>query len=529
MAVDTEALKSKAIATLKGFSFSQLVIIGLLSVLGITGAVFFMKWVSTPSYGVLLSGLEAKDAAAVTAKLQSDGVAYKLESGGTTVLVPQASLDKERIAVAAAGLPAGATQDGWAAFDKQGLTSSSFQQQVAYQRALEATLASSLQDIAGVSSAQVHLALPEKRLFSENQDPARASVLVQTKGTLSDSTVDAMTHLVSSAVAGLDPKDVSITDGSGTLLTGDGTSTGKTDAARRGYEDALSAQVTSMFDTLLGPGHAVVRVNAELDTSSTTIDSQVYDPTKTATLSQSATKEQYNPSPAASAGATNGGTISTTTATGSTPTVGSSSSSTANGYVKTDGSSTNAVSQTTTHAVLAPGGIKRLTVTVAVDRNAKNAPPVADLQAMVSSAVGLNTTRGDTLSVTTPAFLQTDPKAAKTAAAAAKAGPLDMVQAYGPKALGTLLLLFVGFGFLRTLKKGMSVEVPADQVRAAVEAGKRSSGSAALSGSANRGALPAGSIPAPRGNADLLATLDENPDEVAGMLRGWMANVGGEQ
>ena len=85
MAVDTEALKNKAVATLKGFSVSQLVIISLLSVLGITGAVFFMKWVSTPSYGVLLSGLDPKDAASVTAKLQSDGVAYKLASGGTTV------------------------------------------------------------------------------------------------------------------------------------------------------------------------------------------------------------------------------------------------------------------------------------------------------------------------------------------------------------------------------------------------------------------------------------------------------------
>jgi flagellar M-ring protein FliF len=390
MAVDTEALKNKAIATLKGFSLSQLVIIGLLSVLGLTGAVFFMKWVSTPSYGVLLSGLDPKDAASVTAKLQSDGVSYKLASGGTTVLVPQASLDKERISVAAAGLPAGATQDGWAAFDKQGLTSSSFQQQVAYQRALEATLSSSLQDISGISSATVHLALPEKRLFSEAQDTARASVLVQTKGTLSDSTVDAITHLVSSAVAGLSPKDVSITDGSGTLLTGDGTATGKSDTARRGYEDALSAQVTSMFDTLLGPGHAVVRVNAELDASNTTVDSEVYDPTKSATLTQSASSETYNPNPSASAKPAAGGVVTTTNPG---VTTGSTSTNSSNGYVKTDASSTHGVTKVVTHSDIAPGTVKRLTVTVAVDKNAKNAPPTADIQAMVASAVGLNPVR----------------------------------------------------------------------------------------------------------------------------------------
>jgi flagellar M-ring protein FliF len=178
MPVDADALKARALGAARAFSPSQLVIAGLLTIVGLTGAVFFLRWVSAPTYGVLLAGLDAKDASAVTAKLSADGVAYKLEGGGTTVLVPQSVLDKERIAVAAAGLPAGTTQDGWAAFDKQGLTSSSFQQQVAYQRALEATLAGSLQGIEGVRSAEVHLALPERRLFSAEQDPARASVLV---------------------------------------------------------------------------------------------------------------------------------------------------------------------------------------------------------------------------------------------------------------------------------------------------------------------------------------------------------------
>lgn len=517
MALDTEALKNRAVSTLKGFSPSQLVIIGLLSVLGLTGAVFFLKWVSTPSYGVLLAGLDPKDAAAVTAKLSADGVPYKLESGGTTVLVPQSSMDAERIAVAAAGLPAGSTQDGWAAFDKQGLTSSSFQQQVAYQRALEATLAGSLQDIEGVRTAQVHLALPEKRLFSEDQDPARASVLVQTTGSLSDSTVDAMTHLVSSAVPSLSPKDVSITDGSGTLLTGDGASGGKTDAARRSYEDALSAQVTSMFDTLLGPGHAVVRVNAEMDTSNTTIDREVYDPKASAVLTQSQSSEIYNPAPGAP---TTGGAITSATPTGAIPGT-TTSTTTSNGYSKTDSSTTTGVSRVVSHEVVAPGGVKRLTVAVAVDSNAKNAPSSADIQAMVSGAVGLDTLRGDVISVTTPAFLITEEKAA-AATGAAKAGPLDMVKSYGPKALGSLLLLFVGFGFLRTLKRGTSSEIPAHQLTAAVEAGKRG----AL-GSRAPAALPAGSIPAQRGSGDaLLGTLDDNPDEIAGMLRGWLTNVG---
>ncbi len=509
--MNADALKARALGVARAFSPSQLVIAGLLAVLGLTGAVFFLKWVSAPTYGVLLAGLDAKDAAAVTAKLTADGVTYKLDGGGTTVLVPQSVLDKERISVAAAGLPAGTTQDGWAAFDKQGLTSSSFQQQVAYQRALEATLAESLQGIEGVRSAQVHLALPERRLFSAEQSTARASVLVQTSGTLNQDAVESMTHLVASAVPSLAAKDVSITDGSGTLLTGDATSVGKSDSARRTYEDALAAQVTSMFDTLLGPGHAVVRVNAEMDTSNTTIDSQTYDPKSSVVLSQTSSTETYGPT---ASGTPTAGPLTTTNAAGQ---VATTTTTKTDGYAKSDVSTTNGVSVTTSHKVLSPGGVKRLTVAVAVDKNAKNAPPTADISSMVANSVGLDPSRGDTIAVTTPAFLMTEAKADKPAGTTG-GGPVGMVTDYGPKALGALLLLLVGVGFLRTVKNGTSSEVSGAQLTAAVEASRR-------------GALPAGrgsgALPTQRTSSeDLLGVIDERPDEVTGLLRGWLENTG---
>ena len=515
MALDVNVVRDRATRALKGFSPAQLVIIGLLSALGITGFVFFMKWVSAPSYGVLLAGLDPKDAAAVTAKLQSDGVSYKLSSGGTTVLVPQGSLDKERLSIAAAGLPAGSTSNSWAAFDKQGLTSSSFQQQVAYQRALESTLADSLQQIDGVRSAQVHLALSQQRLFTQDQQPARASVLIQTDGTPSSDTVDAMTHLIASAVPELDPKDVSITDGNGTLLTGGSDAGGsKLNQARSSYEDSLSAQVTSMFDTLLGPGHAVVRVNAEMDTSSTTIDSQVYDPKKTVPLTSSTSTEKYGPGTNPST--TTSGVVGASQ-TGSTSTTGSSSS---NGYTKTDTQTTNGVSVQTSHSVVAPGGVKRLTVAVAVDSHAKNVPTVSEIQSMVSNAVGLNPSRGDTISVATPAFATTTTSSKK--AAAASASPVQVVTSHVPQVVGGVVLLLVGLGLLRSVRRGSATDVPLEQVTAAVEARRRAELGA---GTAPLG-LPAGSVPLPRSEGDPTAALDGSPDEVAGLLRGWLASTG---
>ncbi|MCW2666681.1 MAG: flagellar M-ring protein FliF, partial [Frankiales bacterium] len=494
------------------------VIIGLLAVVAVVGGMRFMKWVTAPSYGVRLAGMAAKDAAAVTAKLDTDGVTYKLEGGGSTVLVPNEVLDTQRLAVAAAGLPAGKTDAGWAAFDKGGLTSSSFQQHVAYQRAMEATLASSVEGIDGVRSAEVHLALPEKKLFTEQKEAARASVLVESTGALDDEAVDAMTHLVASAVPGLAPADVSITDSSGRLITGNGATTGATRAAkeRQAYEDTLSTRVTTMFDTLLGPGRAVVRVNAEMDTANRTIDRETFDKDRAVVGSSAESKETYATAPVPDPA----GTLTQAPDNAATA---------ANDYNKTQTTVTNLVSREVEHEEVAAGGVKRLTVAVAVEPNGTPAaPPAAEMQRLVAAAVGLDPARGDSIAVTTPAFVQGEDQA-EAAQQAPSGGPAATASQYGPKALGGVLLLLVGLGFLRTVKKGLSTEVTADQLNAALEGAGGKRGKDEL-GAGAQAALPSGSVPAPRtDDGQMLELLDDNPDELAGLLRGWLANTGAER
>lgn len=527
-ALDVDKLKTKVTGFLKGFSASQLVIIGLLTVVGTVGGVVFLKWVTAPTYGVLLAGLDAKDASAVTAKLDADGVSYQLAAGGATVMVPTSSLDAERIAVAAAGLPAGTTDSGWAAFDKAGLTSSSFQQQVAYQRALEATLSTSVGQIAGVRSAEVHLALPEKRLFVDDQQAARASVLVTTTGTLGDDAIDAITHLVASSVPDLAASDVSVTDSSGQLLTSDGAAgggAGRADKARTQLESGLESRATTMLDSVLGSGHAVVRVNAEMDLAGRTTDTETYDPAKTAVLSEADTSETYSTPPSAAPG----GTITSAQILPTpTPSPVASASAGSPGYVKRSTTRQNGVTHTVEHSQLVAGGIKRLTVAVVVDRNAKNAPTAAELQLLVSNAVGVDASRGDTITVSTPAF----PVTATTGAAATSGstGSTGTLTALAPQALGGVLLLLVALGLLRTVRRGIATELsPAEVTAALAGSGARPALSAAHQAAA-QAALPAGAVPAPRGDDDGdLMSLLEDDDEVAGMLRGWLANAGGDR
>src|SRR3954451_18137554 len=135
-AVDVDGLKRRVIAAYRAFTPAQLVLAGLLVVLTLVGGMMFYRWVSAPSYAVLYSGLEASDAADVTAQLTKDGVSYKLSGNGTTVEVPADAVDKERVTLGAAGVPKGGT-GGWESLDKEGLTTSSFRQQVDYQGALE--------------------------------------------------------------------------------------------------------------------------------------------------------------------------------------------------------------------------------------------------------------------------------------------------------------------------------------------------------------------------------------------------------
>ena len=515
-AIDAQALKDRATRAFRSFSPSQLVIIAMLGVVSLVAAVAFLRWASAPTYTVLLAGLEAEDAAAVTAQLDTDGVPYQLEAGGATVLIPAETVDAERLKIAAAGLPASKTDGGWAVFDAQGMTSSSFQQQVAYQRAMEGTLGTTLTGIDGVQAATVHLALPEKKVFTDEQQPVRASVLLDTTRTLDGGAVDAVTRLVSSSIPGLAPEDVSVSDSTGRLLSTDGTGGTQDREAQAALEDELANQATTMLDSVLGPGHAVVRVSAEIDRSKRTTDSEVYDPKKQVVLSEDSSTETYT---TPNDGTTSSGTVAepqTTTA---------ATTASANDYRKEQASKDLGNSRTLTHEDEAAGGIKRLTVAVVVDRDAANAPATVDVQNLVANAVGLDPARGDTIAVSTPSFLKTE----AAPAVPATGGGAGSAKALAPTVLGGVLLLLVGLGLLRTLRRGAVREVPADEVTAALA--QAAAQGALPAGAAGARELPAAPVAEQRGTGeqDLLHLVDENPDEVTALLRGWLANSGGDR
>src|SRR3954467_3202301 len=150
----------RARSTFSTISLGQKVVIGILLVGLLLGGVFFFRWITAPTPAPLFSHLPSSHPPAIVDELNAEGVAYTLTDGGQTIMVAKDQVYDLRLAMSGKGLPAG--QDtGYALLDKTGITTSEFQQQVTYQRALEGELSKTLEALAGVRSAVVHVALPK--------------------------------------------------------------------------------------------------------------------------------------------------------------------------------------------------------------------------------------------------------------------------------------------------------------------------------------------------------------------------------
>src|SRR3954469_4857370 len=377
--IDANAVKARAKTALQSFSPSQLVIIGLLGVVSLVGGMAFLKWSSAPSYSVLFSGLEAKDASAVVDKLKSEGVPYKLTGNGDTVMVPQSKVYDARLKLSSEGLPKGSVV-GYEILDKQGLTTSDFRQQVDYQRALEGELTRTLMSVSGVENATVHLAMPKDKLFTEDEQKARASVLLKTSGDgLGDDAVQSIVHLVASSVPGLAPEDVTVADTEGHVLSSSGSVSVATTTRElrltQAYENQLATNATSMLAQVAGPGHAVVRVAARLNFDQSERQSETYDPQKQVVLREQNDSEIFK-----GQGTPPGGTLGVNGLT--TP----QTNSTQSDYQKQNSGKEDGAARVVETSTVAPAKAERLSVAVVLDGSARPVPSTASVQKLVSAA-----------------------------------------------------------------------------------------------------------------------------------------------
>ncbi len=242
----------------------------------------FVHMVSKPSYSTLATGLEPAQTGKMTSALDQHGISYELQNNGTALAVQSNETAQARVALAGAGL-LGNSQPGFSLFEKSSLGESNFQQQVTYQRALQGQLEQTIDNIQGVSGAQVELVLPnpQNQLFGEGQNTSSAAVLLSGTSSLSPTSVRGIAQLVASSVPGLHLQKVTITDGTGQLLwpaqNGESAAgaTGK-QAAQERYDEEMQAGLDAMLAQTIGAGKAEVQVYADLNTNQTTQESLTY-------------------------------------------------------------------------------------------------------------------------------------------------------------------------------------------------------------------------------------------------------------
>ena len=515
-----------------GFSSGQRVVSILLTAAVLVGGFGVYSLLSKPDYGVLFGGLSGTEAQAVVDQLTTAGVPYQLTDGGTTILVPRDSVYAQRIAAASKGLASGSSGKGWSLLDNQGLTTSDFQQQVAYQRAMQDELAKTIQAIDGVQTAVVNLAIPKKDVFATSTDVPTASVLVKTIAgrDLGSDQVQAITNLVANSVPSLKPENVTVADATGKVLSAagaDGVSGALADnrsKATKAFEDYQAASLTSMLSNLVGAGKVAVKVSAELDFNKTVQQSEVYaydknNPAKSST----STTENYKGSGAAVGGVLGPDNIAVPSGTNGNTT-----------YTKGSITQDNTLNKVVQETTKAPGTVSRMSVAVLLDSTAAASLNMAQINQMVKDAIGLDSTNTrNSVTVTRMPFNTTAAaeaqKALDAAAAAAKTATYIDYGKTAAQVLGVLLvLLLIRRRLRKAMRGGLSAKENAelDEVRRqlALSQGQLRD----IEASKLRAQLEPSVQTLEAGERqtvlrDIERLVDSEPDQAAQLIRSWMA------
>jgi flagellar M-ring protein FliF len=375
--------------------------LGLLIFLVISGA--------KPQMALLYSDMDPQATEQIADQLASRGVDYSMSNDRTRISVPQDMVSQLRLEFAEQGLGGGVL--GYDIFDRdESLGQSSFTQEINRLRALEGELSRTVASIDNVRGARVHIVMPRRELFTRDPQAATASIVLKMRGAtrLDRTQVNAIQHLVSTAVPQLDPGRITVIDDRGTLLHGGGDPEDGTVGAdmiadmQTGYESRLSGKVTEMLERVVGIGKARVEVTAEMDFSQEVQNIQSYDPEQQVLVSSREIEDSSESTDQAPDAVTvgnnlpDGGVLEDGAAGGSRET-----------SLRTDSIQNFQTGNTRTERIVPPGRVERLSVAVVVDgirADDGTYEPRSDeemevLRELVESAVGVDRARGDQITI----------------------------------------------------------------------------------------------------------------------------------
>ena len=476
------------------FSPAQKAIVALVPLLLVLGLGYLLITGAQPRYQPLYANLSTKDAGQLADKLKESNVPYRIAGDGKTLEVPEDRVNETRLSLASQNLPLGGGV-GFEVFDKNTFGVTDFTQQVNYQRALEGELARTISHLSEVAQARVHLVMPKQELYSSREKSATASVVLDLRqgAQLKAEQIRGIVYLVAASVEGLDPKNVTLLDERGDVLSdvirddlleeagAAGTEPGapltggrllkQTNSqleVQHRFEHELERRVAGMLDRVLGPNRAAVRVTAELKFDQVEENSETYEPVvnnQGIVRSSQRKLESFN-----GVGTLPGGVPGVES---NIPGYQSSQYSTAGNstYTKNDETVNYEVNKKLSKVVEAPGQVKRLSVAVMVD--SLQPQQVDSIQNAVKVAAGLDMARGDQVAVENISFDTSERHAAELADLQQKRTDLWLVLWKGIVVLLIVVFLLL---FLRSILKPRVVRVQERLIREITRVGEQEGG-----------------------------------------------------
>jgi flagellar M-ring protein FliF len=384
-------VRTQMVDLLRKLSLAQRVALGAVALGAIAGIILLVTVVNKPTYGTLFSNLSPQDASKIVEKLKEQKILYELDNDGKTILIPKDKIYDTRLSLAGEGLPQ-SSLIGYEIFDRTNIGVTDFVQKVNYRRALEGEIARTILQLEEVEAARVHIVVPEKTIFKEDEKPTTASIVLKLRAnkTLRKENVQGMVHLVASSVEGLEPSNVTILDSHGRMLSETekpNSLSAKTSTQyelQQRVENYLAQKAQTMLEGIVGSGNARVQVTAELDFRQVERTLEQYDPDKTAVRSEQLSEEK---------------TVTSDSVQPST---------------KSNSVTNYEVNKTIEHIVESVGGVRRLSVAAIVNGTRKEVekdgqPAVeyqprpqeemGQLSEIVKRAVGFDVKRNDEVSV----------------------------------------------------------------------------------------------------------------------------------
>ncbi len=402
--------------------------------------VAMVLWAKQPDYRTLFSNLSDQDGGAIVTQLTQMNVPYRFSDNGGALEVPADKVHELRLRLAQQGLPKGGAV-GFELLDQEKFGISQFSEQVNYQRALEGELARTIETLGPLKSARVHLAMPKPTLFVREQKAPSASVTVnlQPGRALDEGQISAVVHLVSSAVAGLPPGNVTLVDQMGRLLTKSNTSARDLNDAQLKYATDVENRVQSRIEAILGPivgtSNVHAQVTAQIDFADKEQTEEQYRPNGDAAQAVMRSRQVNEnlqvggPNPGGVPGALSNQPAPANTAPITTPAQNQQNgqqgaqqqqtTTAANSAPRTSSrnETTNyEVDRTIRHTKMNTGDVQRLSVAVVVNYktlpDGKPLPLTAEqmkqIEDLTREAMGYSEKRGDTLNVVNSPFSAVD-------------------------------------------------------------------------------------------------------------------------